>query len=117
MRFKTDENLSELIARRLRDAGHDAMTVEEQEMCSFPDPSVIAICKTEDRALITMDHDFSDIRRFPPEDYPGIIILRPQLQSARIFARMAERILAELETHTLPGKLWIVDDAKIRIKE
>jgi predicted nuclease of predicted toxin-antitoxin system len=80
MRFKTDENLPAEIAEFLRQRGHDALSVGEQGLAGVPDPAVAAVCQAEKRAIVTLDLDFSDIRRYPPEHYSGIIVLRPVLQ-------------------------------------
>lgn len=40
-------------------------TVPEQRLCSVSDPTVIDVCKAEDRCLITLDLDFSNAVCFP----------------------------------------------------
>jgi len=77
MRFKIDENLPVEADQLLVGAGHDAMTVLDQSLGGRPDPDVAAVCQREQRALVTLDLDFSDIRTYPPQDYFGIIVLRP----------------------------------------
>ncbi len=37
---------------------------------------VIELARNESRVLITHDKDFGDTRVYPPENHPGIIILR-----------------------------------------
>jgi hypothetical protein len=34
-------------------------------------------CEREDWILLTLDLDFSDIHAYPPEEFPGILVLRP----------------------------------------
>jgi predicted nuclease of predicted toxin-antitoxin system len=62
MRFKIDENLPVEVADLLRANMHDAMTIFDQHMIGELDPKVASVCKSEERALITLDLDFSDIR-------------------------------------------------------
>ncbi|MCG6552759.1 MAG: DUF5615 family PIN-like protein [Candidatus Magnetominusculus sp. LBB02] len=76
MQFKIDENLPIEIAHILISAGHDALTVNEQQMAGIADQLLFKRCKDEDRVLITLDKDFSDIRTYPPEEFAGIIVLR-----------------------------------------
>lgn len=65
-RFKVDENLPrEAQALRLS-VGHDAQTVHEERLVGHPDATIFDICLREDRVLITLDLDFSDIRQYPP---------------------------------------------------
>ena len=69
MRFKTDENLPREVADYLVQSGHDALRVDEQGLAGVADPGVAAVCLVERRAIVTLDTDFMDIRRFPPEQY------------------------------------------------
>jgi len=76
MRLKLDENLDTRLAFVLRGAGHDAMTVREQNLHGTDDIDLYELCISENRALVTLDIDFSNILRYPPEDTPGLIVLR-----------------------------------------
>ena len=67
MRFKIDENLPVEVADLLRANMHDAMTIFDKHMIGELDPKVASVCKSEERAIITLDLDFSDIRTYPPE--------------------------------------------------
>lgn len=68
MRFKVDENLPVDVAEVLRKNGHDAATVNDEALSGAPDPDLAALIKRENRALITLDLGFADIRAFPPEE-------------------------------------------------
>lgn len=46
----------------------------EQGLGGKADPQVIAVCKREGRALVTLDLDFSNIQTYPPKQYPGIAV-------------------------------------------
>lgn len=81
MQFKIDENLPVEAADVLRQAAHDALTIHDQQMVGQPDPRVASVCQSEQRVLLTLDLDFSDIRTYPPADYFGIIVLRPRSQA------------------------------------
>lgn len=62
MKFKLDENLPVEAAALLREAGHDALTILDQQMGGQTDDEIIQVCTQEKRALITLDLDFSDIK-------------------------------------------------------
>jgi predicted nuclease of predicted toxin-antitoxin system len=102
--------------RDLRQAGHDALTVANQQLAGQPDVRVAHVCRAEGRALLTLDLDFSDIRVYPPSDYSGIIVLRPSVQTITNIRRLAGQVLAALPTEPLVGHLWIVDEGQIRIR-
>lgn len=116
MRFKTDETLPGEIAELLVQAGHDAVRVDEQGLNGVADPGVAAVCRVEQRAIVTLDTDFMDVRRFPPEAYAGIIVLRPHRQSIFRLMAMTSRFVLLLPSEPLIGKLWIVDEGRIRIR-
>ena len=75
-RIKVDENLPIEVARRLNDAGHDALSVLDQKMGGASDEVIAGICRDEGRILITPDGGFSDIRAYPPKENPGFIVFR-----------------------------------------
>jgi len=116
MRFKVDENLPIEIADILRQNQHDAMSVQEQQLAGQPDVQVAQVCRAEDRAVVTLDLDFSDIRSYPPENYKGIIVLRPAVQNLTTLIRLIGQILQSMGHEPLEGHLWIVDDSRIRIR-
>jgi predicted nuclease of predicted toxin-antitoxin system len=117
VRFKTDENLPEEVAESLREAGHEASTILEQGLGGEPDPDVASLCRLEQRSLITLELGFADIRTYPPREYPGLVILRPGHQSKARVIRLFEQALPILETEPLAGRLLIVEEERIRIRE
>lgn len=117
MRFKVDENLPVEAVGALREAGHDALSIHDHQMVGSLDPHVASICQSEERALLTLDLDFSEIRVYPPGDYHGIIVLRPRNQAKPTVLRLLEQLLPLLTTEPLPGNLWIVQETGLRIRE
>jgi predicted nuclease of predicted toxin-antitoxin system len=55
VRFKLDENLSRSVATLFRGAGHDVMTVREEQLHGAPDEEVFDTSVREGRALVTLD--------------------------------------------------------------
>lgn len=116
MRFKTDENLPTELPDLLRKAGHDAMSVVDQYMGGEADPDLAAVCQIEGRALVTFDLGFSDLRIYPPQNYLGLIVLRLKRQERPLVLEVFERLLPLLETESLEGHLWIVEEERVRIR-
>jgi predicted nuclease of predicted toxin-antitoxin system len=115
-KFKVDENLPTEAAELLAGAGHDAVTVGERRMVGDPDATVATVCQREGRAVVTLDLDFADIRAYPPGDYAGIIVLRlARLDKPRVLS-LLQRLLPVLEREPFAGKLWIVEEASVRIR-
>jgi predicted nuclease of predicted toxin-antitoxin system len=97
MRFKVDENLPREATALLLSAGHDAMSVLDQRLGGTPDPDLYAICQQEDRVLMTLDLDFSNIRAYPPGESAGIIVLRPGNQDKPTVLQTIDRLLPLLD--------------------
>jgi predicted nuclease of predicted toxin-antitoxin system len=112
MRFKIDQNLAVECASVLAAAGHDAMTVYQQQLTGAP-----AVCQEEDRVLVTADLDLSDIRQYPPEQSAGFIVLRLREQNQPNQLALLRKILPMLETTPVSGHLWIVDANKVRVRQ
>lgn len=116
MRFKVDENLPVEITDLLRQAGHDAATVMEQALSGSADRTLASICQHEGRAVLTLDLDFGDIRNYPPDKFAGIIVLRLLRQDKPHVLEVVRHLLPLLVAEPLAGHLWIVDEAKVRIR-
>ena len=116
MRFKVDENLPVEIAEELEAAGHDTLTVSAQHMQGEPDSSLAGVCQTENRVLVTLDLDFADIRTYPPEDYPGLIVLRVVKQDKHHVIHVFDSVIQLLDHEPLPKHLWIVEERGVRIR-
>ena len=116
MLFKVDENLHEDVAVVLRTRGHDAATVFDEGLQGHPDTDIARVCQHEGRALITLDLDFANIQSFPPQNYPGLIVLRVTDQSRPQILRVLGNVCDLIDREPLVGCLWIVEENRIRIR-
>jgi predicted nuclease of predicted toxin-antitoxin system len=117
MRFKIDENLHDDVAGLFRSAGHDVHTVYDEGLRSSTDQAIAGCCRTEDRVLVTLDLDFADIRTYPPAEHPGMIVLRVGNQSRPHILQVMSTISNLLEREPIAGRLWIVSEAGVRIRQ
>lgn len=115
MRMKLDENLGVRGADIFTAAGHDVMTVPQQQMTSAKDPDLLSVCHSEERCLVTLDLDFSNPIQFPPHEFSGIAVLRPAPPiTLEELHQCCLTLVAGLEQETITGKLWIVEPTRIR---
>jgi predicted nuclease of predicted toxin-antitoxin system len=116
VKFKLDENIGRRGVELLKAAGHDVMTVRDQGLHGSSDETLFEVCCIEGRTLITLDHDFGHVPRFPPAKSAGIVILEvgPRATLDGLLGRMRD-FLAVLQNHSVIGALWIVEPGRVRI--
>ena len=117
MRLKLDENIDERLALLLRDAGHDTSTVREQGLHGTVDPDLYNHTVAEGLILVTLDLDFSNVLRYPPEPTPGLVVLRGPDDLFPTVKILVQTLIHALTSETPAGRLWIVEPSRIRIHE
>ncbi|HJS74303.1 MAG TPA: DUF5615 family PIN-like protein [Vicinamibacteria bacterium] len=93
MKFKVDEHLPIELADLLKQAGHDAVTVHDERLGGAKDDELAPVCQREGRAFVTFDRGFSDIRSYPPSEYPGLVVFRLKSQDKPHVLKVCERLL------------------------
>ena len=68
--------------------------------------------------LVTRDLDFADVRRYPPETFHGIVVMRmPDDAVAEAIADVLSRVLSHAPwTLMLPGRLCILERDRVRFR-
>jgi len=116
MKLKLDENVHRQIAPLLIAFGHDATTVVGEGLAGTDDEGLAAVAKQKGRMLITLDRGFGDIRRYPPGQHPGMLILRLRDQRP---AQVEATLRALVSTHdldALAGCTIVVQTSLVRIR-
>jgi len=116
MRAKLDENMPVEAARLLRELGWDAVTVHDEGMAGAHDDAVSSACRAEDRVLFSLDLDFADIRRYPPETHSGIVVLRPKDPDRENVLALLTSAAPALAREPVNKRLWIVEPGGIRVR-
>jgi len=116
--FKLDENLGTRSQHVFVEAGHDVQTVREEQLQGRPDEVIYDICRLERRCLVTLDLDFSNVLRFPPEPTAGIAVLKPSRGiSLSALVALARDLVLTVAHQPIDGQLWVVEPGRIRIHE
>jgi predicted nuclease of predicted toxin-antitoxin system len=116
--FKLDENFGTRTQQLFLAAGHDVSTVGSQGLCGCPDRRLFEICGRESRCLVTLDIDFGDVTRFPPDHSAGIVVLRlPRNPTLPILESLVSALLRTLGDRPLAGRLWMVEPGRIRVHQ
>jgi predicted nuclease of predicted toxin-antitoxin system len=118
MRFLIDANLPRAAIVVCQKFGHQVEFARDIGLAAASDAQIAERARESGAALLTRDLDFADVRRYPPDQYPGIVVLRlPDTTVAREIARILERFLMEpgfLEP--LAGRLAIVEVDRVRFR-
>jgi predicted nuclease of predicted toxin-antitoxin system len=118
MQFKLDENFGARTQDIFRTAGHDIHTVRDEGLQGATDQRIYEVCCSENLCLVTLDLDFADITRFPPEAANGLVVIRvPRALSLALLEQLIRQFLQALEQMSPEGNLWIVEAGRIRVHE
>lgn len=113
MRIVADENCDRMIVAALRDAGHDILSIRENDP-GESDSRIFDIAKRDSRVVLTNDLDFgflSERERLRP---PAIILMRLDRLSRPARADRVVEILHGLGA--LEGHLLTIEPGRVRIR-
>jgi len=115
VKVKLDENLGKQAAAVLTRAGIDVSTVADQNLCASSDSHLLDVCCSEGRCLVSLDLDFANPLRYPPDRTAGLAVVRLPSRITRGGLMAALSLLAStLEERDPKGRLWIVEPERIR---
>ena len=117
MKIKLDENFDLRLVPLLAAEGHDVDTVQSEGLAGSNDDTVYGTCCANGRVLLTLDLDFTNPFRFPPDKTEGIIVIRLRRQVLSAIQATLISALPQLKTETLKGMLWIVEPGRIRVHD
>ncbi len=114
MRFLADENVSRLVIERLRNRGHDVVSIAETR-AGAPDKDILDAADADDRILITEDRDFGELVIRQRLGVRGVILLElDRLSSATEAHTVIELVSAQADK--LVGNLVVIEPGRIRIR-
>ncbi len=118
MKFKLDENFGVRTLSLFLQEGHDVHTVFQENLQGASDQVIYTACCAEERCLVTLDLDFSDVVRFPPQSSGGIVVIRvPRNPSLQLLEQMIRSFLTFARHNSLDKQLLIVEVGRIRIHQ
>jgi predicted nuclease of predicted toxin-antitoxin system len=117
MKFKFDQNMDPRGAAILKQAGHEVLTVKEQNLTGAEDEVIAKVCQDESRCLVTLDLDFANTILYPPQEYFGLVVLRHPRPTAKGLLDLVRQLSTTLQNMDPTRKLWIVEPGRIRVRE
>lgn len=118
MKFKLDENFGTSTQSIFQEAGHDVHTVYQEQLQGAVDQKIYQVCQEEQRCLVTLDLDFANVIRFPPNRTQGIVVIRmPKNPGITTLKQLVRQFLGALQAMPIDKGLWIVEMDRIRVHQ
>lgn len=115
MKFLADMGISPAIVRRLREQGHDAVHLHEQDLARLPDADILKKAQDESRVLLTHDLDFGELLALSKQGLPSVVIFRlSDMRPENVWLHL-EAILRQHSQALEQGALLSVGDRKVRV--
>ncbi|QQO54401.1 MAG: DUF5615 family PIN-like protein [Thiohalocapsa sp. PB-PSB1] len=112
--FLTDENISKVVAH-LRRIGLDVLDTKEQRWQGVEDEELLNRAYQEKRYVLTHDSDFGTLAINQGKPCYGILYLRlNNLKSSNVIKACENLFQRDIEIH--PYTIWVIEDARIRIR-
>jgi predicted nuclease of predicted toxin-antitoxin system len=118
MKFKLDENFGTRTQHIFRESEHDVDSVRDESLQGTSDLRLYQVCCEEKHCLVTLDLDFADVTRFPPDKASGIVVIRvPRNPSLELMERLVRQFLQAAKRESVENRLWIVEIDRIRVHQ
>ena len=120
LRFFADHCISRSITQSLKEEGYTVFLLKDHIPTDSPDEVVILKAQELDSILISLNGDFSDIVRYHPAKYKGIISLQVR-NHPEVIPSLLTVLKRYLSKHPdmeyYKGKLLLVEAHRIRVQE
>jgi predicted nuclease of predicted toxin-antitoxin system len=101
---------------QLRQRGHDAVHLREQDLQRLPDDEIFQKAIAENRILLTFDLDFGEIVALSGNENVGIVVFRLRNTRANHVLARLEKVLAESSDALEEGAVITVEEHRHRIR-
>ncbi len=116
LKFLADMGVAPSVAIRLRELGFDAFHVVERLPGDSEDSVILELARSEERIVLTMDHDFGTLLFRLGDKSPSIVYFRTtDVRPAAVLAYLA-RVVSLAGTDLRRGVIVTVNDTRIRIQ-
>jgi len=108
--------LSQTTAKFLRQQGHDAVHLRDEELQSLADDDIISKARAEERIVLTHDLDFGRIMALSRQHLPSVITFRLSDMRPPTVNRHLSEVLWQCSQYLSNGVLVSVTDQGIRVR-
>jgi predicted nuclease of predicted toxin-antitoxin system len=108
--------VSPKVAEWLRQDGHDAVHLRDEQLQRMADPDIFAKAGAEGRVLLTFDLDFGEIVAAKRERATSVVVFRLQdTRTDRVIDRLRD-VLTQSSDVLTAGAIVVVEDAQHRVR-
>lgn len=116
MKFLADMGISQRTVEWLRNKGYDIVHLREEGLERLADKNILAKAITEERIVLTMDLDFTDLLAWSGDAFPSVIIFRLKNQKSNNVNAQLENVLNQCQNQLLAGVIISVSDDAFRVR-
>jgi len=116
LNFLIDANIPRSTKAIIEALGHNVVDVRDILPPASPDSDIASLALTENRVIITRDQDFGNILLYPPEKYPGIIVLRVHALKPSEINKLIKLFLTTNPAEIITHSLIILEPNRFRIR-
>ena len=116
MKFLADMGISQNTVAFLRNKGHDAVHLRDENLQRLPDKDIIKKALAEKRIILTMDLDFGYLMAISKSNLPSVIIFRLENETPKNVNKRLEKVLAESVDALKSGAVISVLEHNYRIR-
>ena len=116
MKFLADMGISQRTVEWLRNQGYDIVHLREQGLQRLADENILAKAVTEERIVLTMDLDFTNLLAWSGGALPSVIIFRLRNENYDKVNAQLENVLSQCQNQLLAGVIISVGDDAFRVR-
>lgn len=116
MKFLADMGISPQTAAALRELGHDAVHLHDQNLDRLQDPDILNKAQREGRIVLTHDLDFGDLLAASRMQLPSVIIFRLRNMRPERVEHYLKEIIIQHGDELEKGAIISVTEGQVRIR-
>lgn len=116
MKFLADMGVAMRIVQWLRDNGHDAVHLREENLHRLPNGLIFEKAHAEKRILLTFDLDFGEIVALSGENQGSVILFRLRNTRTLHVIERLEKVLRDSAQTIEDGAIVVVEETRHRIR-
>jgi predicted nuclease of predicted toxin-antitoxin system len=116
MRFLADMGVSQRVVSWLRNEGHDALHVREENLLRLPNGLIFEKAYSEKRILLTFDLDFGEIVALSGGRNVSVILFRLRNTRTQHVIDRLKNVLIDAGHALEQGAIVVVEEARHRIR-